>query len=257
MLTKRIIPCLDVKNGKVVKGVQFQNHKIVGDIVALAEFYSNQGADELVFYDITASSEQRVVNDLWVKQIAEKINIPFCVAGGIRELEDAEKILNTGADKISVNSPALETPNLINQLVKKFGQQCVVIGIDSLEVEDNYYVCQYTGDINKTRTLNKLTADWIQEVQDRGAGEIVLNCINHDGVRKGYDIKQLSTMRKITRIPLIASGGAGDMQHFLAVFEEAAIEGALAASVFHKGQIEIDQLKKYLKSNHIEVREND
>ena len=210
MLTKRIIPCLDVKNGKVVKGVQFQNHKIVGDIVALAEFYSNQGADELVFYDITASSEQRVVNDLWVKQIAEKINIPFCVAGGIRELEDAEKILNTGADKISVNSPALETPNLINQLVKKFGQQCVVIGIDSLEVEDNYYVCQYTGDINKTRTLNKFTADWIQEVQDRGAGEIVLNCMNHDGVRKGYDIKQLSTMREITRIPLIASGGAGE-----------------------------------------------
>ena len=257
MLTKRIIPCLDVKNGKVVKGVQFQNHKIVGDIVALAEFYSNQGADELVFYDITASSEQRVVNDLWVKQIAEKINIPFCVAGGIRGLDDAEKILNAGADKISVNSPALENLNLINQLVKKFGQQCVVIGIDSLEVEDNYYVCQYTGDINKTRTLNKLTADWIQEVQDRGAGEIVLNCINHDGVRKGYDIKQLSTMRKITRIPLIASGGAGDMQHFLAVFEEAAIEGALAASVFHKGQIEIDQLKKYLKSNHIEVREND
>src|SRR3990167_3229207 len=200
MLTKRIIPCLDVKNGKVVKGVQFQNHEIVGDIVMLAEFYSNQGADELVFYDITASSEQRVVNDLWVKQIA---------------------------DKISVNSPALENLNLINQLVKKFGQQCVVIGIDSLEVEDNYYVCQYTGDINKTRTLNKLTADWIQEVQDRGAGEIVLNCMNHDGVRKGYDIKQLSTMREITRIPLIASGGAGDMQHFLDVFEKAAAEGEL------------------------------
>src|SRR3989338_157609 len=254
MLTKRIIPCLDIKNGKVVKGLQFQNHEIVGDIVMLAEFYSNQGADELVFYDITASSEQRVVNDLWVKQIAEKINIPFCVAGGIRGLDDAEKILNAGADKISVNSPALENLNLINQLVKKFGQQCVVIGIDSLEVEDNYYVCQYTGDINKTRTLNKLTADWIQEVQDRGAGEIVLNCMNHDGVRKGYDIKQLSTMREITRIPLIASGELGEMKHFLDVFEKAAAEGALAASVFHKSQIEINQLKKYLKSNHIEVR---
>lgn len=254
MLAKRIIPCLDVKDGQVVKGVRFRDHQIVGDIVNLASYYTQQQADELVFYDITASCEARAVDKNWVRNVARCIHIPFCVAGGIRTLNDAEMILNNGADKISINSPALENPKLIDDLVKAFGTQCIVVGIDSIKIEDTYYVCQYTGDVNKSIKTQKYTSDWIKEVQARGAGEIVLNCMDQDGVRKGYDIAQLSMMRKMTQVPLIASGGAGALSHFKEVFVEAQVDGALAASVFHKREIEIDILKQYLAENAIRIR---
>lgn len=254
MLAKRIIPCLDVRDGKVVKGIQFQNHQTVGDILELAAFYTAAGADELVFYDITASSEQRKLDRTWVKNIARLINIPFCVAGGIRTVTDAAEILNAGADKISINSPALENPKLITQLAKQFGQQCVVIGIDSLKMNDEYVVCQYTGDSKTMIKTPRKTADWILEVQARGAGEIVLNCMNQDGMRCGYDIVQSQLMRQKATVPLIASGGAGTMEDFFNVFNAANVDGALAASVFHNRAIAIDQLKHYLSSKNIEVR---
>lgn len=254
MLTRRIIPCLDVKHGQVVKGIQFRDHQIVGDIIELAHYYSAAGADELVFYDITASSDNRCVDYQWIERIARGINIPFCVAGGIRTLAQATTILNAGADKISLNSPALENPNLIDELAKVFGQQCIVIGIDSIYTLQGYQVCQYTGDVNKTLYTNRKTTAWITEVQNRGAGEIVLNCMNQDGMRQGYDVMQLQQMRAITRVPLIASGGAGNMQHFAEVFNEAEVDGALAASVFHNKTITISSLKQYLTNQQIEVR---
>jgi len=253
MLEKRIIPCLDVKDGKVVKGIQFQQHQIVGDILALSEYYCEAGADELVFYDITASCDRRTADRAWVAKIAKTLNIPFCVAGGIRNLDDARAILYAGADKISINSPALENPNLINQLSAEFGQQCVVVGIDSLKQSDEYIVCQYTGDSEKMRKTDRLTIDWIQEVQARGAGEIVLNCMNQDGMRQGYDVAQLKMMRDKTTLPLIASGGAGSMQDFLVVFQQANVDAALAASVFHRSVISIEELKRFL-AGVVEVR---
>ncbi len=254
MLAKRIIPCLDVRDGKVIKGIQFKEHRIVGDILELADYYCQAGADELVFYDITASSAQRTLDRAWIKKIARLINIPFCVAGGIRTLTDAEKILNAGADKISINSPALENPDLITQLAKQFGQQCVVIGIDSLQINDDYYVCQYTGDTKKMLTTLRKTTEWLTEVQARGAGEVVLNCMNQDGMRQGYDVTQLKLMRQLTTLPLIASGGAGTTADFFTVFNETNVEGALAASVFHSRTITIDALKNYLLLKNIEVR---
>jgi cyclase len=253
MLTKRIIPCLDVKNGQVVKGVCFDNHEVVGDILESADYYSQGGADELVFYDITASCEERTVDVDWVKKIAQRLSIPFCVAGGIKTLENAGRVLNAGADKISINTPALENPELINQLAERFGTQCVVIGVDSLEVDGEYRVCRYTGDVHKTQVTSLKTAAWIKEVQARGAGEIVLNCMNRDGVRSGYDLQQLKIMRDVTQLPLIASGGAGNMQHFFEVFNETGVNGALAASVFHRRLIEIPELKQFLASE-IKVR---
>jgi len=255
MLAKRIIPCLDVKEGKVVKGVKFRDHHIVGDILSLAKHYAECGADELVFYDITASSEGRTVDKTWVSDVARCLDIPFCVAGGIRTYEDAEKILNAGADKISINSPALENPSLIDKLVDGFGSQCVVIGIDSLFLNDDYFVCQYTGNAQKTRLTDRTTMQWVKEVQDRGAGEIVLNCMDNDGVRQGYDMKQLHRMRPLIHVPLIASGGAGEIAHFVQVFAEAKVDAALAASVFHHGNIEISNLKQVLAQNGISVRQ--
>ena len=254
MLSKRIIPCLDVKDNKVVKGVQFKNHLIVGDILTLAELYCASGADEIVFYDITASSEQRTVDKNWIRTVAQALNIPFCVAGGIRQIKEAEIILNAGADKISINSPAIENPNLINQLVAVFGTQCIVIGIDSLFVDGEYRVCQYTGDSKTLRMTDRLTKDWVREIQSRGAGEIVLNCMGQDGMRQGYDIEQLKIIRNLISLPLIASGGAGTAQDFLDVFAQANVDGALAASVFHSGLIDISELKNYLGNNHIEIR---
>ncbi|MCC2605546.1 imidazole glycerol phosphate synthase subunit HisF [Planctobacterium marinum] len=256
MLAKRIIPCLDVRDGLVVKGVQFRNHEIIGDIVPLAEKYAEAGADELVFYDITASSDQRVVDKSWVTRIAKVIDIPFCVAGGIKTLEDAQTILEMGADKISINSPALANPELITQLNQRFGKQCIVVGIDSYFNADSntYEVYQFTGDEKRTQNTGKQTADWVKEVQQRGAGEIVLNCMNQDGVRKGYDLAQLQNIRAICSVPLIASGGAGEMVHFKDVFEQANVDGALAASVFHKGIIAIPGLKQYLIEQQIEIR---
>lgn len=254
MLTKRIIPCLDVRDNQVVKGIKFRNHRIVGSIIDLAREYSASGADELVFYDITASSEQRSVCPSWINQVAETINIPFTVAGGIRSLNQAKSILNAGADKISVNSPALENPDLIDELSRDFGSQCVVIGIDSQWLEDDYYVYQYTGDEKKTLNSRRKTREWIKEVQDRGAGEIVLNCMHSDGTRTGYDLDQLHQMRALCQVPLIASGGAGALEDFIQVFLESRVDGALAASVFHDKILSISEIKLALKKQNIEVR---
>ncbi|MFK3619497.1 imidazole glycerol phosphate synthase subunit HisF [Pasteurella multocida] len=256
MLAKRIIPCLDVRDGQVVKGVQFRNHEIIGDIVPLAQRYAEEGADELVFYDITASSDGRTIDKSWVERVAQVIDIPFCVAGGIKSVEDAEKLFAFGADKISINSPALADPNLINRLADRFGVQAIVVGIDSwFEIETGkYWVNQYTGDESRTRQTHWQLLDWVKEVQQRGAGEIVLNMMNQDGVRQGYDIAQLKLVRNLCHIPLIASGGAGEMVHFRDAFIEANVDGALAASVFHKRIIDIGELKDYLRKEKIEVR---
>jgi imidazole glycerol-phosphate synthase subunit HisF len=255
MLAKRIIPCLDVKDGKVVKGIKFRVHQVMGDILTMASYYAESNADELVFYDITASSDGRRVDKTWITRIAERIDIPFCVGGGICSVKDAEGVLNAGADKISINSPALADPSLIDDLVKEFGSQCVVIGIDSLKIRNDYLACQYTGDIDKTKITKRLTKDWILEVQERGAGEIVLNCMDQDGVRQGYDIEQLAEMRALSKVPLIASGGAGSYAHFLEVFCDGHVDGALAASVFHQREVDIKQLKTYLAENEIRVRQ--
>ena len=255
MLAKRIIPCLDVRDGKVVKGVQFKNHQIVGDIVELAAFYEAEGADELVFYDITASCEGRSTSLDWVSKVARELSIPFTVAGGIRDLETAKKILAAGAEKISINSPALENPDLINALSECFGCQCVVVGMDSQWMNDDYYLYQYTGDIQKTQALRRRTLDWVLEVQSRGVGEIVLNCMQSDGVRKGYDITQLKAVRSVASVPLIASGGAGQLEDFVTVFKEANVSGSLAASVFHERSLRVIDVKQHLLTQSIEVRQ--
>ncbi len=254
MLACRIIPCLDIANGKVVKGVQFRDHEVVGEIVESALRYRDQGADELVLYDITASPERRSVDLAWVRDVARVLDIPFCVAGGISSPEQARRILENGADKISVNSPALEKPELINKLADIFGSQCVVVGVDSRQEGGKYVVHQYTGDITKQIKTTRDTFDWLDEVQKRGAGEVVLNCMNRDGVRRGYDIEQLKRARKLLQIPLIASGGAGSVHHFSDVFEEADVSGALAASVFHKNIINIQNLKTNLAEQGLCVR---
>ncbi|CNK58167.1 imidazole glycerol phosphate synthase subunit HisF [Yersinia frederiksenii] len=256
MLAKRIIPCLDVKDGQVVKGVQFRNHEIIGDIVPLAQRYAQEGADELVFYDITASSDGRVVDKSWVSRVAEVIDIPFCVAGGIKSVEDAGQILTFGADKISINSPALADPTLITRLADRYGVQCIVVGIDTwYDAESNsYQVYQFTGDEKRTKATTWQTEDWIKEVQLRGAGEIVLNMMNQDGVRNGYDLRQLKQMRAICHVPLVASGGAGTPEHFLDAFRDTDVDGALAASVFHKQIINIGELKTYLSEQGVEIR---
>ncbi|WP_318441293.1 imidazole glycerol phosphate synthase subunit HisF [Photobacterium leiognathi] len=256
MLAKRIIPCLDVRDGQVVKGVQFRNHEIIGDIVPLAKRYAEEGADELVFYDITASSDGRVVDKSWVSRVAEVIDIPFCVAGGIKSADDASRILQFGADKVSINSPALADPTLISTLADKFGVQCIVVGIDSyFDAETGQYqVYQFTGDESRTKATQWQTRDWVEEVQRRGAGEIVLNMMNQDGVRNGYDLEQLNMVRNVCNVPLIASGGAGEMQHFSDAFKLANVDGALAASVFHKQIINIGELKQFLKTQNVEIR---
>lgn len=253
-LTKRIIPCLDVKDGQVVKGVQFRGHEVVGEPVALAKHYAETGADEVVFYDITASSAGRTVEKAWVEQVARVLDIPFCVAGGIRNLEDARAILARGADKISINSPALARPDFINELLAEFGQQCVVVGIDSFEEAGNYYVYQYTGDESRSQRTRWQTRDWLQEVVQRGAGEIVLNCMNQDGMRQGYDLEQLRTLRPLCPVPLIASGGAGKKEDFTTVFQETDVDGALAASIFHKKILSIPDLKAYLQDEGVAIR---
>lgn len=254
MLAKRVIPCLDVLNGLVVKGVQFKNHKIVGDIIELASRYAQEGADELVFYDIGASVNDKLVSRDWISQVSQSIDIPFCVAGGINSVKSAEERLAAGADKISINSPAIQRPGLINELTDSFGKQCVVIGIDTFQEGNKYRVKSFTGDPNKTKETGKITKEWVEEVISRGAGEIVLNCMNKDGVKQGYDIEQLSSIREICTVPLIASGGAGTIQHFIDVFKKTNVDGALAASVFHKSLINIQNLKEELDNSNIEVR---
>jgi imidazole glycerol-phosphate synthase subunit HisF len=255
MLSRRIIPCLDVRDGKVVKGVRFRDHVVMGEIVELALRYRDEGADELVFYDITASPEGRSVDRGWVERVARVIDIPFCVAGGIRSVDEARAVLHAGADKISVNSPALERPALIDELARAFGVQCIVVGIDSLrDADGEWRVRQYTGDPGKTQALARRTLDWMIEAQQRGAGEIVLNCMGSDGVRRGYDLEQLAAARAVCRVPLIASGGAGTPEHFRDAFIEADVDGALAASVFHSGAISIPDLKHYLRGQGVAVR---
>lgn len=234
--------------------MQFRNHRVVGDILELAGRYCEEGADELVFYDITASPDERTVDRSWIAQVAAVIDIPFCVAGGIKTVADAEDVLNKGADKISINTPALADPPLITALAKRFGSQCVVIGIDSREEDEDYFVYQYTGDPDKTTAAERKTLDWVREIQERGAGEIVLNCMNQDGVRKGYDVPQLAKVRDVSEVPLVASGGAGKVQHFVDVFEKARVDAALAASVFHSAEIPIPELKAHLRSANIAIR---
>ena len=256
MLAKRIIPCLDVRDGQVVKGVQFRDHQTIGAIEPLAARYAEEGADELVFYDITASSDGRTVDKSWVDKIARLLDIPFCVAGGIKTVADAEQRFASGADKISINSPALADPALIERLAARFGVQAVVVGIDSWydATSGRYLVKQYTGSETATRQTAWQTAAWVEEVQRRGAGEIVLNMMNRDGVRQGYDLDQLKYVRAACRVPLIASGGAGAKEHFRDAFLDANVDGALAASVFHKRSIHIGELKTYLAAEGIEVR---
>ena len=246
-----------MRDGEVVKGVRFAAHRVVGGILELAARYRDAGADELVFYDITASPEGRSVDRRWIGAVAALLDIPFCVAGGIRSVAEAEAVLAAGAEKVSVNSPALEDPTLIERLAARFGTQCVVVGIDSRTLPGNtprYAVEQYSGDPAKSRSSARATLDWVREVQDRGAGEIVLNCMASDGVRRGYDLKQLAEVRAACRVPLIASGGAGSAAHFQAVFDTTHVDGALAASVFHSGEIAIPELKRFLKAAGIEVR---
>ncbi len=255
MLKRRIIPCLDVRDGQVVKGVRFRDHVVMGGIVDLALRYRAAGADELVFYDITASPEGRSVDRAWVERVAQVLDIPFCVAGGIRSVAEAREVLFAGADKVSVNSPALERPGLIDELADAFGVQCIVVGIDSLrDADGDWRVRQYSGDPGKTRALGRRTLDWVQEVQQRGAGEIVLNCMGSDGVRDGYDIEQLRAVRRVCGVPLVASGGAGSPKHFASVFHDADVDAALAASVFHSSAIVIPDLKHYLAGQGIAVR---
>jgi imidazole glycerol-phosphate synthase subunit HisF len=237
-----------------VKGVRFRDHVVVGDILELAQRYRDEGADELVFYDITASPHGRTVDRSWITRIAKILDIPFCVAGGIKSVAEAEQVLGEGAEKISINSPALTDPDLINRLSARFGAQCVVVGIDSQTIDGDFRVYQFTGDPTRTRDSARSTIDWVKEVQIRGAGEIVLNCMASDGVKSGYDLTQLKAVRSVCKVPLIASGGAGTPEHFRDVFNEAHVDGALAASVFHSGNIAIPDLKRYLRHEHIEIR---
>lgn len=253
-VARRIVPCLDVRDGQVVKGVQFRNHRVMGEIVELAARYRDEGADELVFYDITASPEGRSVDVDWVRRVSETIDIPFCVAGGIRSVEAAGRVLSQGADKISINTPALENPQLIDDLVQAFGSQCVVIGVDSVAENGSYTVRSHTGTPDNMKKPGRETLHWLDEVVGRGAGEVVLNCMSADGTRAGYDITQLSAARAVLPIPLVASGGAGEVEHFVTAFEQADVDAALAATVFHSGQIPIPDLKRSLAAAGIEVR---
>jgi cyclase len=254
-LTRRIVPCLDVRDGRVVKGVRFRDHVDMGDIVALARRYRQEGADELVFYDIGASPQGRSVDRDWIRRVAAVIDIPFCVAGGIRGVDDARAVLHAGADKVSVNTPALERPELIGELADAFGIQCVVVGVDSLREQDGEWrVRSHTGDPDRMRAPGRRTLDWIQEAQEHGAGEIVLNCMGSDGVRRGYDIEQLTAARALCKVPLVASGGAGAPAHFVAAFAQADVDAALAASVFHTGSMAIPALKRELRAAGVEVR---
>jgi cyclase len=234
--------------------VRFRDHQVAGDILELALRYRDEGADELVFYDIMASPECRTVERRWVRRVAEILDIPFCVAGGIRSVTDAAEVLNAGAEKVSVNSPALESPALIDLLARRFGSQCVVVGIDSQRAGGAYRVWECTGDPERARESGRTTLNWVREVQERGAGEIVLNCMDRDGVRSGYDVEHLGSVREICEVPLVASGGAGAVHHFAEVFRQTHVNGALAASVFHSGQIRIGELKKRLHSEGYPVR---
>jgi len=249
-LSKRIIPCLDVKDGRTVKGVNFVDLRDAGDPVELAAQYAQQGADELVFLDITATHERRKTMIEMVKSVARQLNIPFTIGGGITEIADAEALLNAGADKISINSAAVRNPKLIEDLAKAFGVQFVVLAVDTKHVEGKNRV-----HLNGGRLITELeTENWIKQAEDLGAGEILLTSMDHDGTKAGFDCGLLKKVNQMINIPIIASGGAGNMDHFTEVFQKANVDAALAASVFHYGEILIPDLKQELKRNHIPVR---
>ncbi|MDK2771031.1 MAG: imidazole glycerol phosphate synthase subunit HisF [Flavobacterium sp.] len=250
MLTKRIIPCLDIKNGRTVKGVNFIDLKDAGDPVELAKKYAATGADELVFLDISATEERRATLIDLVRKVAATINIPFTVGGGISSVEDVDVLLRNGADKISINSSAVKNPDLINQIASKYGSQCVVVAIDAKEIDGEWIVYLVGG---KVPTEIKLF-DWAKEVEKRGAGEILFTSMNNDGTKNGFTNAALAKLSKIVNIPIIASGGAGTMQHFADTFIEGYADAALAASVFHYQEIEIPELKQFLKNQNISVR---
>lgn len=254
MPARRIIPCLDVRDGRVVKGVQFRDHRDIGDIVEHALRYREEGADELVFYDITASAEDRSLDLDWIRRIARVIDIPFAVAGGLRTRDQAAACLDSGADKVSINSPALERPALIEELARDFGSQCVVLGVDSFARDGDYFVHQYTGSVEKTLDTGLRTLEWVREATERGAGEIVLNCMRQDGVRGGYDLAHCTAIVDQVSVPVIASGGAGSEEHFRDAFLQAGVSGALAATVFHDRIVSIPDLKEYLRTCGIEMR---
>lgn len=250
-LTKRIIPCLDIKNGRTVKGTNFVNLRDAGDPVELGALYAKEGADELVFLDITATVEKRKTLSELVSKIAHHVNIPFTVGGGISSVEDVYVLLNNGADKISVNTSAFKNPRLINELAKEFGSQCVVLAIDSKKEDDDEWYVYLNGGRTKT---NKKCFDWANETVDRGAGEILLTSMNHDGTKNGFAIEITKLLSEELPVPVIASGGAGTMEHFVEVFQKASADAALAASIFHFKEIPIPDLKKYLANKNIPVR---
>lgn len=250
MLTKRIIPCLDIKNGRTVKGVNFVNLIDAGDPVELAKRYAEKGADELVFLDISATLEGRKTTLEMVMKVAEQVNIPFTVGGGISSVEDVDLLLKSGADKVSINSSAIKRPDLINELSDKFGSQCVVVAIDAKQVEGQWIVHLAGGSIATELNL----FDWAKEVEKRGAGEILFTSMDHDGTKDGFANEALAQLSTDLNIPVIASGGAGTIQHFVDTFQNGKSDAALAASVFHFGEIQIKDLKAALRANNIEVR---
>lgn len=254
MPSKRIIACLDVKDGRVVKGVRFEGHADAGDPVDLALRYRDEGADEIVIYDIAASAERRTINYAWLATVARQLDVPLCVAGGIRTIEQAIACLEHGADKVSINSPALERPDFIDEFAAVAGSQCVVVGVDSRSEGGEWMTYQYTGDAKTIRNTSRKTFDWIVEAQKRGAGEIVLNCMDRDGTRDGYDTEQLSAARALLSIPLVASGGAGAARHFAEVFARADVSGALAASIFHFRTVSVSEVKQAVGAAGFEVR---
>lgn len=254
MVAKRIIACLDVKAGRVVKGLRFAGHEDMGDPVELAERYRDEGADEIVIYDIAASAEARTLDYDWLARVARSLDIPLCVAGGIRTIDQAIACLEHGADKVSINSPALARPDFITELAEIAGSQCVVVGVDSRMVDGAWRAFQYTGDAATIRRTPRLTLDWIVEAEACGAGEIVLNCMDSDGVRAGYDIEQLAAARMKLTIPLVASGGAGTPAHFAEVFRGADVSGALAAGMFHRREASVADVKQAVAAAGIEVR---
>jgi len=249
MLAKRIIACLDVKDGRVVKGTKFENLRDSGDPVELGEFYSEIGVDELVFLDITASVEKRRTMLELVERVAERIDIPFTVGGGIHDFETAAELILRGADKVSINTAAVEDPSLITRIAETFGSQAVVVAVDAKRVDGKFVVFTYSGKKN----TGILLEDWVREVERRGAGEILLTSIDHDGTKAGYDLEMISFVRNLVNIPIIASGGAGEMGHFLEAFKAGA-DAALAASVFHFREIDVRSLKEYLRRNGVSVR---
>ncbi|MBD3862016.1 imidazole glycerol phosphate synthase subunit HisF [Olleya marilimosa] len=250
MLTKRIIPCLDIKDGRTVKGVNFVNLRDAGDPVELAKQYALKGADELVFLDISATLEGRKTMIDMVLKVAEHVNIPFTVGGGISSIEDVDVLLKSGADKVSINSSAVKRPELVNELANKFGSQCVVVAIDAKQINGEWIVHLAGGSIPTELNL----FDWAKEVESRGAGEILFTSMNNDGTKAGFANEALAKLSETLNIPIIASGGAGTVQHFIDTFKEGKSDAALAASVFHFGEIAIQDLKEALRENNIEVR---